>query len=190
MITSIKHNHPFVFSILKLSLIASLLTVCVWAVSQVHTINKPVSSFFSAVYWQVRAEMFDGPDKASITPATHFVAEIKGMDEHGHVVFTHMLDGTSQTVKAELADLQLLDIEGVTKIVNLHRGRSLFVDYYEYELNGETIGCVVLWDEFDEPINAELINRNFARPVSTPPTNVLNLLMAHYFWNVFFSSFK
>lgn len=147
--------------------------------------NDKLYALGKYIKWEIRAQIYDGPDKHSETPAEHFVAEILGVTSDGHVVFTRGSENGTVQVEAELADLNILDLEGTTKIINRYKGKRVFVDYYQYEENGVIHDCVVIWDEFEAPINVEVVERHFAEPIEKPPTNVVNMLMASYFWKVF-----
>lgn len=186
MLSSLRYNHPAIYY--------GLCTVCIAAVFSLLTslllthgssFGKRVSALGNALYWEARAFAYDGPDKKASTPVKHFMAEIKGMTRTGNVVFSMFTNSGMKIVEAELADLKITNLKGTTKVVNKYKGKRVYVDYYQYKEGEMLHHCVVLWDEFDAPVNVEIVERNYAKPIETPPTNVVNTLMAKYFWKAF-----
>lgn len=186
MIASIRHNFPFLYRFILFALILSVITVLSYiALIVISQTNNKISSLASAIFWESRAVLYDGPDKVSVTPAEHFVAEIKGLRSDRQVVFSKWGDGGFVLIEAELADLDIVNFQGAKSIIDRYKGKKIFVDYYQYSDDGKVKDAVVLWDEFDAPINAEIVERHFAKPVETPPTNIVNTLMAKHFWKLF-----
>jgi hypothetical protein len=182
MISSLKHNSPlfyYLFIYLGGGCVATLLLYL--ALINCSSCSNKAHYFVNAVYWEARAFAYDGPDRRSETPSTHFIAKILGITDKGHVLF---LRGAG-VIEAKLADLNITDIPGTMKLINQYKGKRLFVDYYQFTENNKSHKYVVLWNEFDAPINLEIVERQLAVPDDTPSTNVVNILMASYFWKLF-----
>lgn len=183
MFQSLRHNMPLAYTALKVFFIGLAAASAVFVVFTVGTTLSPkLAAFSEAVHWSTRAFLYDGHKNTDVRPARHFTAEILGMTKDAHVVFKMATPDGYQKVVAEFADLLITDVVNTTMMINRYKGRTLYVDYYQYELDGTVHDCVVLWDEFSTPLNLELVQRQFAKPVETPPTNIVNTLMASYYW--------
>lgn len=182
MMDSLRHNVPALYSLFRIILGSVIAGVAIMVTLKTVTLLIPKASIFlEAVYWDARAWVYDGHD-GQYRPVTHFTAEIKGLTKDGHVVFVYAGKEGYRTVTAEFADLIITDIKSTSTIINRFRGKTIFVDHYQYVADGKIHDCVVLWDEFESPLNLELVERQFAKPVESPPTNVVNTLMAGYYW--------
>jgi len=185
MMDSLRHNLPVFYTFLKVIFISVLGGIALALTFKFADFISPKASILAeAVYWDARAVLYDGHD-GQVRPVTHFTAEIKGLTKDGHVVFLYASKEGYRTVTAEFADLIITDLKGTSTIINRYRGKTIFVDHYQYTADGKIHDCVVLWDEFESPLNLELVERQFAKPVESPPTNVVNTLMAGYFWRKF-----
>lgn len=183
MFQSLRHNMPVLYASFKLLIISGGIAAVFYVVFAIGSLLSPrFSSLIDAVSWSTKAFFYDGHKSTAVKPVKHFTAEILGMTQDGHVVFKMVTPEGYKKVVAELADLLITDIHSTTILINRYKGQTLFVDYYQYEQDGVVHDCVVLWDEFSSPLNLELVQRQFAKPVKTPPTNIVNTLMASYYW--------
>ncbi len=182
MMDSLRHNVPALYSLLRVILISVVAGLAIALTFKSATLMSPKFTILAeAVYWDARAFLYDGHD-GQVRPVTHFTAEVKGLTKEGHVVFVYASKDGYKTVTAEFADLIITDLKGTSTIINRYRGKTIFVDHYQYTADGKIHDCVVLWDEFESPLNLELVERQFAKPVESPPTNVVNTLLASYYW--------
>jgi hypothetical protein len=183
MMESLRHNQPALYVVIKFFMYLSLTcVVCYGTWHSFQAVSPKAKLLTEAVYWETRAFLYDGHDNKNVRPVKHFTAEILGMTKEAKVVFKMSTPEGSKNVHAELADLIITDIESTSKILNRFRGQIIYVDYYQYQLDGVVHNCVVLWDEFESPLNLELVERQFASPIENPPTNIVNSLMAGYYW--------
>lgn len=186
MLQSLRHNFPLLYTLIRIFIFGSIIACAFYLVFALATSMSPkLSALGSAMHWSAKAFIFDGHKSTNVKPAKHFTAEILGMTKGAKVVFKMVNADGYHRVEAEFADLVITDIVNTTLLVNRFKGRSIFVDYYQYVEDEIVHDCVVLWDEFSSPINLELVQRRFAEPVQTPPTNIVNTLMASHYWRKF-----
>ncbi|MBY8168143.1 hypothetical protein KW507_15825 [Vibrio fluvialis] len=130
------------------------------------------------VYYQVKATFLDGRSAEWVSPQSHFAAQIKGYAKGGYVV----LKKPGRTiVQAQLADLIIHDEIAVAKYINAFINKTVYVDYYEYDADGERHNAIIVWEENGAPINLSLIDSGLAKPITKPPTNIVHKLFAQYY---------
>ena len=159
--------------------ISSILIIFI--IVSINTIKLPenlLHNIKNAVYYSVKAYVLDGRDAEWVSPQKHFVAETKGLTKDGLVLLKNSRD---EIIEVELADLILLDKKAVAKKINDLEFSQIYVDFYQYKKDGELHSCVVLWNEYGEPINKILIDEGIAKPINTPPTNIVHQLFAQYY---------
>ena len=135
-----------------------------------------------ALIWQYRAVRYDGMDKAGVeTPHSSVPGTIEGMTKEGKLVVRYPYEGRFVDEAFEMADLKLINVEFVAKYVNDFKLQSINIDIYKTK----STDLVVIWMQSGKPLNLMLIEEQLATPVENPPTNIVNLLMAAYYWNKF-----
>ena len=172
---NIRYRYPFLYWSGIICMFSMIIIIVV------TTVKLPENLFFNvrnAVYYSIKAYMLDGRDADWVSPESHFVAEVKGLTTDGLVLLKNNRD---EIIEAELADLILLDKELVAKKINDLEFSQIYVDFYQYKKNDELHSCVVLWNENGSPINKQLIDEGIAKPIKTPPTNIVHQLFARYY---------
>ncbi|MGL4755794.1 MAG: hypothetical protein ACRCXB_25850 [Aeromonadaceae bacterium] len=132
------------------------------------------------VYWQVRAIRYDGQDSAH-SPVKTSWANYDGMTHDGALLLRVYEDKRVGQITALLADLDIKDVNGVARYLQQYKRANVKVDYYHLIENDTDY--VVMWTQNGVPLNLKLIEAGLAHPMDTPPTNLVNTLMAQFYKN-------
>lgn len=132
------------------------------------------------VYWEVRAMRYDGSDSAH-SPVRTSWANYDGITHEGALLLRVYDDNRVSQITALLADLELKDLNGVARYLQQYKRANVKVDYYHLIKNDKDY--VVMWTQNGVPLNLKLIEAGLAHPMDTPPTNLVNTLMAQFYKN-------
>jgi len=125
-----------------------------------------------AAYWAGRAAL----NAASDERPTRRYGSMEGVDDAGNLIAS-LPDGTRWvTARYRFADLTIMDAMGVARHVALRRGEDARFEIYRGDQ-------VVVWIG-GGPFNIALIDAGFAEPDPHPPTNIVDIAFATYYWNV------
>ncbi|WP_045391736.1 hypothetical protein [Vibrio rotiferianus] len=173
----IKYRNPIAYyllvGVLASSLIASL-TIGGYKLYQ----SELLYNFRMGVYYKVKATFLDGRTADWVSPERHFSARVRGYRRGGFIV---LQIPTKEVIEAQLADLIILNEESVAKYINRYRNETVYVDYYEYDADGERHSALIIWEESGAPMNLSLIDSGLAKPTTKPPTNIVHKLFAEYY---------
>lgn len=173
-----KYDHPRAYRLCLLAVAVTLAGVLVASVPDneatramgLIALKDRCVALKSAIYWESRAAM--APEGA-LTPKVEF-GFVLGVDFDG-AVFVQLPDKTEFVrQKVLLADVQLVDLDGVAAAIQEKRQMDAKIEMY-----GD---MAVIWID-GVPLNVELVTRKLARPDPNPPTNIVDRIFATYFWN-------
>ena len=125
-----------------------------------------------AAYWAGRALV----NAASDERPTRRYGSMEGVDGAGNLIAS-LPDGTRWvTARYRFADLTIMDVTGVARQVALRRGEDARFEIYRGDQ-------VVVWIG-GGPFNIALIDAGVAEPDPHPPTNIVDIAFATYYWNL------
>ncbi len=125
-----------------------------------------------AAYWAGRAAV----NAASDERPTRRYGSMEGVDGAGNLIAS-LPDGARwATARYRFADLTIMDVTGVARQVALRRGEDARFEIYRGDQ-------VVVWIG-GGPFNIALIDAGVAEPDPHPPTNIVDIAFATYYWNL------
>lgn len=131
------------------------------------------AALVNALYWSSRAAIHG---KATTEKPTILYGNMEGIDSDGKLIVS-VTNGTQWVHRSyALADTVIADIYGVAKHVADHRKEDARFDIY----NGDQ---VVVWVR-GAPFNVKLIEDGVATPDPKPPTDIIDIAFATYYWNI------
>lgn len=135
--------------------------------------QKRVSALGNALYWSSRAAM---NNKSSSDKPRVLYGNMEGVSRDGKLILT--VPNGSQWVRYNfaLADTVITDIYGVAQRVGALRLEDAKFEVY---LGDQA----VVWVR-GVPFNVKLIEDGVATPDPSPPTDIIDLAFATYYWNI------
>lgn len=144
------------------------------------------------IYYSYKTFFYDHESSLEIVkPVSHVWVNIEGFKRNGQVairLWGTAIDGTVEhqsnttLVSAELADIDIVDLEGAARTINGYIRKQVEVDYYRYSDGNQEKDAIVVWLDNGQPLNQILVDKGFAVPHAKPPTNIINRLMMTYYW--------
>lgn len=177
---NLRYDRPGLFALLVMAGIALLLVLAFMAFPAtpaaravgVTGLQERVRAVGNAASWGARALLNRGGDE---TPQRRF-GNIEGVDQKGSVIVTQV-EGTAWVQRLYgVADAQLTDLHGAARVLSTYRTENARLDIYRGDQ-------AVLWVK-GVPVNVKLIEAGVARPDPNPPTNIVDLAFATYYWRI------
>ncbi len=126
--------------------------------------------------YSYRTFKYDGMDSKN-PPLVRNRAEIKGFDKYGLVhLDVYTLKGR-MSAKGFIADVDIHDKKLALSIIKKESSGAVVVDTYSIEKEL----FFVIWLNDGTPLNETLILNSAGRPISTPPTNIVNRLFKEHY---------
>ncbi len=125
-----------------------------------------------AAYWAGRAAV----NAASDERPTRRYGSMEGVDRAGNLIASLPEGSRWVTARYRFADLTIMDVTGVARQVALRRGEDARFEIYRGDQ-------VVVWIG-GGPFNIALIDAGVAEPDPHPPTNIVDIAFATYYWNL------
>lgn len=175
-----RHDYSWLYSVLitiiGIALLLSLFMVLpessLCRAIGVTTLQKKTSSFGNALYWTYRAKV--GADHQEISSLQIVYGNLVGVDKNGKILVATAQDDQFVNVAYSLADTVITDVYGVAKTIG-----SLKQENVKCELYGKD--RAVIWIR-GAPLNIKLIEEGVAKPDPNPPTNIVDMAFAAYYW--------
>lgn len=137
-------------------------------------LQRRLSATANAVYWSFRASINVAHEP--LTSPQRLFGTIDGLRPSGDLVVT-VAEGSKWIHKSfSLADTIIIDVAGVAAFLAKLRFANARIDVY----NGNQ---AVVWVS-GAPINVKLIEAGLAKPDPWPPTNIVDVAFATYYWNI------
>lgn len=141
----------------------------------INGVQKRGSALGSAGYWKARALLHANSDETQ--PRKTIWANLAGLDKDGRLLVS-VPDGPNWKIEAVgAADARITDLYGAVGLVSQFKSEDARLDYY-------TDDQVVVWIR-NVPFNVKLIEAGFAVPDPNPPTNIVDIAFATYYWYIF-----
>lgn len=183
LLEEFRYDHPRVyFSVggfaifcLGLFIFFSLPTTTFLTSVGVNGAQRKVSAFGSAIFWQSTAMMHAKSDETK--PNKSIWATLAGLDKDGRLLVTVPNGAKWKIETIRVADARITDIYGAAGLVNQFKAEDVLLDYYQDDQ-------VVVWIR-NVPFNVKLIEAGFAVPDPNPPTNIIDIAFASYYWSIF-----
>lgn len=138
-------------------------------------LQKKVSNFNNAVYWQVRAATNTGGE--TMAPPKTIYGTMVGIDGTGQMVIS-VPEGEQFTQRRiRIADTKVMDLYGAAVLIGSLRLENARFDIYPNDQ-------AVIWLR-NVPFNVKLIEAGLAMPDPNPPTNIVDTAFAAHYWNQF-----
>lgn len=136
-------------------------------------VKKRFSAFSNALYWSSRTAV---NNKASADSPSVFYGNMEGVDQAGKLIVT--VPNGSKWVRHyfALADIVITDIYGVAQQVGALRLEDAKFEVY-------SVDQAVVWVR-GVPFNVKLIESGVAKPDPIPPTNIVDIAFATYYWGI------
>jgi len=136
-------------------------------------VQKRLSAFSNALYWSSRTAV---NNKASADRPSVFYGNMEGVDQAGKLIVT--VPNGSKWVRHyfALANIVITDIYGVAQQVGALRLEDAKFEVYSDDQ-------AVVWVR-GVPFNVKLIESGVAKPDPTPPTNIVDIAFATYYWGI------
>ena len=125
-----------------------------------------------AAYWAGRAAINAASDER---PSRRY-GSMEGVDGAGNLIASLPEGARWVSTRYRFADLTIMDVAGVARQVALRRGEDARFEIYRGDQ-------VVVWLG-GQPFNIALIDAGVAEPDPHPPTNIVDIAFATYYWNV------
>jgi len=136
--------------------------------------QKRVTALQYATYWKVRASTGSPSDGAA--PAVAY-GNLAGLDRNGGLIVSVPSGASYVQRTVKLADIQITDLYGTAALIGQLRLEDARFDVY-------ADNQVVVWIR-GVPFNVKLIEAGYARPDPNPPTNIVDMAFATYYWAQF-----
>lgn len=177
---NLRYDRPGLFALLVLAGVGLLLAAMFMAFPAtpaaraigVTTLQERVRAVANAGYWGARALLNRSGDE---TPQRRF-GNIEGVDPKGSVIVTQVEGAEWVQRLYGVADAQLTDLAGAARVLSAYRTENARLDIYPGDQ-------AVLWVR-GVPVNVKLIEAGVARPDPNPPTNIVDLAFATYYWRI------
>jgi hypothetical protein len=169
--------HPFLFFVL----VAILTLVILIPVLSSDMVTQAIGgdkltyrahALKSALSWQWRATMI-GNGKSNLVVPVRMYGNIVTMNPDGTATIVVASGKEFKTMKINLANLVINNMPGIQSMVKAHEKDDAVIDLYDTN--------AVIWIA-RRPFNLDLVNAGYATPLENPPTNIVELMYANYFW--------
>lgn len=132
-----------------------------------------VRSVFRGIYWSSRALL----NRAGTEQPARIYGNVEGIDPAGNLIVTVAQGDKWVERRYGVADTQILDLHGAARLVAEYRTKAARLDVYSHQQQA------VVWYA-GVPLNVAMIEAGIARPDPNPPTNIVDLAFATYYWAV------
>jgi len=136
-------------------------------------IQKRASALSNAIYWSSRAAL---NGKSSTEKPITLYGNMEGIDRDGKLIVTVSAGNKWVRYSWVLADTVITDIYGVAQQVGALRLEDAKFEVYRREQ-------AVVWVR-GVPFNVKLIEAGLATPDPTPPTDIVDVAFATYYWGI------
>lgn len=126
-----------------------------------------------AIYWQARAAVH-ASDEGSAPEV--FYGNLLGIEADARIIVSVPIGDSFQERRYRLADVLVHDVHAAARIIATYRLVPAKFDIYEQEQ-------AVIWLD-QAPLNVRLIEEGAATPDPNPPTNIVDIAFARYYWGV------
>lgn len=165
-------------------------TITFHAYNENHNVKQDDISTFERIdavinfaKYKTKEMRFDRkPD--GIKPIARSRATLYKMKRDGKLTFEVNATEGKKRISGYLADIEFTDLNSAARYVAQHTYAKVSVDYYK--IDDEIY--VVVWFNDGVPVNEMLIKHGWAKAVDNPPTNIVNRLMAEYYYNKAFGN--
>lgn len=139
----------------------------------VTSVQERISAFSNALYWSSRAALNanQSMDKPHI-----LYGNMEGIDRAGKLIITASSGDKWVRYNLALADIVILDLYGVAQQIG-----TLRLEDAKFEVYGDD--QAVVWVR-GVPFNVKLIEAGVAKPDPTPPTDIVDVAFATYYWGI------
>lgn len=137
-----------------------------------------VGAVYQFARYRIREMRFDRRDDHN-SPHARTRGTLQKMRRDGKVNFDVVTVDGVKSLSGFFADLEITDLRGAASYIAKNTFEKVSVDYYKY---GDKV-YVVVWFNDGVPVNEMLIKEGYAKAVGNPPTNIVNRLMAEYYFN-------
>lgn len=180
-IDALRFDHPYVYRVGMLVSIAAVVLCSFLLLPEspmlramgVTGFQMRVSALTNALYWSSRARM---NAKATTDSPKVYYGNMEGVDATGKLIVTVAEGGHWVRHYFGVADVVLTDIYGVAWQVGALRLEDAKFEVYRDEQ-------AVIWVR-GVPFNVKLIEAGVAKPDPTPPTNIVDVAFATYYWGI------
>lgn len=180
-IDALRYDHPYIYRVgMSISISVVVLLGFLFLPESpmlramgVTGFQTRVSAFTNALYWSSRARM---NGKSTTDTPKVFYGNMEGVDASGKLIVTVAEGGHWVRHLLCVADVVLTDIYGVAWQVGALRLEDAKFEVYRDDQ-------AVIWVR-GVPFNVKLIEAGVAKPDPTPPTNIVDVAFATYYWGI------
>lgn len=139
----------------------------------VTTLQRRADAFRRAVYWQARATFHAsaGDDVPKV-----LYGNLLGIEADTSLIASIPTGTTYEQRRLLLADVVVHDVHAAARTIARHRLSPVKFDVYGAQQ-------AVVWID-QAPLNVRLIEEGAATPDPNPPTNIVDVAFARYYWNL------
>lgn len=137
-------------------------------------LQKRISALNHAVYWQVRASTNSAQQE--LKPVVVF-GNILGIDAAKMLIISIPSGNQYVQTRVSVADTQITDLYGAAAMIGALRTENAKFEVYPGNQ-------AVIWFR-NVPFNVKLIEAGYAIPDPNPPTNIVDVAFATYYWGNF-----
>jgi hypothetical protein len=177
--STFRYDYPFLY---RFSTIAVALTFVVGGfmliprtelsrVVGVEQMQDRISALRHAIYWQFKSVLYP-------TVTTHHAVLygfLTSINSSGVIEVMVPIENEYLTKEFKLADLKLQDIGSIRLHIELNKKANVRLEIY---------GEMVVVYLGGAPLNIDFIDSGFALPDTDPPSNIVDVAFATYYWNV------
>lgn len=183
LLDDFKHDHSLLYSVTLVATVISLLIMLLMILPDsslcraigVTSLQRKASSFGNAVYWTYRAKV--GADHQEITSPHIVYGNLVGVDKDGKILIATVQENQFVNVAYSLADTVIIDVYGVAKTIGSLKQENVKCELYDKDV-------AVIWIR-GAPLNIKLIEEGIAKPDPNPPTSIVDMAFAAYYWSQF-----
>jgi catalase len=133
------------------------------------------------VKFSYRAKMYDRQEHIN-APVARSRAILHKMSKDGKLNFKVLTKDGSKHYSGYFADLEVINLPAAAQYISKHSLSRVNIDYYKSA--GDLY--VVIWFNDGTPVNQMLVKNGWAKAVAKPPSNIVNRLLAEYYYNIAF----
>lgn len=139
----------------------------------VTSMQQRVDAFRRAIYWQARATVHASAGEAA---PTVLYGNLLGIEADTSLIVSIPAGEAYEQRRLLLADVVVHDVHAAARTIARHRLSPAKFDVYGSQQ-------AVVWID-QAPLNVRLIEEGAATPDPNPPTNIVDVAFARYYWNL------
>jgi hypothetical protein len=128
-----------------------------------------------------RAKMYDRQEHIN-APVARTRGILHRMSKDGKLNFKVLIKDGIKHYSGYFADLEITNLPAAAQYISKHSLARVNIDYYKSA--GDLY--VVIWFNDGTPVNQMLVKNGWAKAVAKPPSNIVNRLLAEYYYKIAF----